>query len=266
MAPMSEPVSLEEEPASPAKDAWATMRKATSARVGLGRSGDAMPLSAVLEFQHAHAKARDAVHSPLDEGAIEDALKPLTVVHVESSAPDRATYLRRPDLGRRLSEQASPDLDAVEKGCDVAFVIADGLSAFAVQTHAAPLVHACMKRMAHLNVAPVVVARQARVALGDDVGERLQAKIVAVFIGERPGLSVAESLGVYLTYAPKRGRRDSERNCVSNIHRLGGLSYDLAADKLAWLVNAATKLQLTGVALKDEMAAIAGGEATKEIG
>ena len=225
-----------------------------------------MPLNAVLEFQHAHAKARDAVHTPLDVDALEAALKPHKTVRVESSAPDRATYLRRPDLGRRLSEQASPELDAVERGYDVAFVVSDGLSAFAVQTHAAPLVHACMERMAEFRVAPIVIARQARVALGDDVGERLQAKIVAVLIGERPGLSVAESLGVYLTYEPRRGRRDSERNCISNIHRLGGLSYELAADKLAWLVNAAVKLQLTGVGLKDDMPAIAGGEAVKEIG
>jgi ethanolamine ammonia-lyase small subunit len=254
------------DPVSPAIDAWAAMRATTSARIGLGRSGDAMPLNAVLEFQHAHAKARDAVHTPLDVDALEAALKPHKTVRIESSAPDRATYLRRPDLGRRLSEQASPELDAVEKGYDVAFVVSDGLSAFAVQTHAAPLVHACMKRMTEFRVAPIVIARQARVALGDDVGERLQAKIVAVLIGERPGLSVAESLGVYLTYEPRRGRRDSERNCISNIHRLGGLSYELAADKLAWLVNAAVKLQLTGVGLKDDMAAIAGGEAVKEIG
>lgn len=254
------------DPISPLKDPWAAMRAATSARIGLGRSGDAMPLNAVLEFQHAHAKARDAVHTPLDVDALEEQLKPLDVIRVQSSAPERATYLRRPDLGRRLSDEASPALDAVEKGYDVAFVVADGLSAFAVQTHAAPLVHACMTRMKEFRVAPIVIATQARVALGDDVGERLGAKLVAVLIGERPGLSVAESLGVYLTFDPKRGRRDSERNCISNIHRLGGLSYELAADKLAWLVNAAVKLQLTGVGLKDDMAAIAGSDAVKEIG
>lgn len=236
-------------------DPWATLRAATSARVGLGRSGDAMPLSAVLEFQSAHAKARDAVHTPLDLDALEAELKPLETIRAASEAPDRPTYLRRPDLGRRLAEGASLAGDG--EGYDLAFVVADGLSATAVQLHAANLVHACMKRIEGLRVAPVVVASQARVALGDDVGERLKAKLVAVLIGERPGLSVAESLGVYLTFAPKRGRRDHERNCISNVHGKGGLTYAQAADKLVWLATSALRLGLTGVKLKDDVDALA---------
>lgn len=239
--------------AAAAPDPWSPLRAATSARVGLGRSGDAIPLAEVLAFQHAHAKARDAVHTPLDLDALEAGLAPLGTIRVASSAPDRPTYLRRPDLGRRLSEDANAALDAAAGGYDLAFVVADGLSATAVQMHAANLVHACMKRIDGLRVAPVVIASQARVALGDDVGETL----VAVLIGERPGLSVAESLGVYLTFGPKRGRRDHERNCISNVHGKGGLSYALAADKLIWLATAAVRLGLTGVKLKDDVDALA---------
>ncbi|WP_020185644.1 ethanolamine ammonia-lyase subunit EutC [Methylopila sp. 73B] len=238
-------------------DPWSALRASTNARIGLGRSGDAMPLKAVLEFQAAHATARDAVHTPLDLDAVEAALQPLSTLRVKSSAPDRPTYLRRPDLGRRLDDEPSPDLEAAGKGADVVFVVADGLSATAVQMHAAPLVHACAERLKGFKIAPVVLASQARVALGDDVGERLGAALVAVLIGERPGLSVAESLGVYLTYEPRRGRRDSERNCISNIHGKGGLSYALAADKLVWLVREATRLKLTGVKLKDDVDALA---------
>ncbi|MFD1704436.1 ethanolamine ammonia-lyase subunit EutC [Methylopila henanensis] len=239
-------------------DLWSPLRAATSARVGLGRSGDAQPLRAVLEFQHAHAKARDAVHLPLDVDALAAELGPHRVVQVESAAPERSIYLRRPDLGRRLSEVSAEALDVEEKGFDVVFVIGDGLSATAVQTHAAALLHAAVERLSGLSIGPVVVARQARVALGDEVGERLQAKLVAVLIGERPGLSVAESLGVYLTFDPRRGRRDSERNCISNVHRLGGLTYPLAADKLAWLAREALRLGLTGVKLKDDVDLLAG--------
>ena len=237
----------------PTPDPWRRLRAATPARVGLGRSGDAMPLSEVLAFQHAHAKARDAVHTPLDLEAVEAELAPLKTIRVASSAPDRPTYLRRPDLGRRLSGEANAALEAAAGDYDIAFVVADGLSATAVQMHAANLAHAAMKRLEGLKVAPIVLASQARVALGDDVGERLGARLVAVLIGERPGLSVAESLGVYLTFGPKRGRRDHERNCISNVHGKGGLSYELAAEKLAWLARSAMRLGLTGVKLKDDV-------------
>lgn len=248
----------------PKLDPWARLRAATSARIGLGRSGDAMPMNAVLEFQHAHAKARDAVHLPLDLDAIEQELAPLKTIRVASEAADRSIYLRRPDLGRRLDGGSTEALDAAGSGFDLVFVVADGLSATAVQTHAAALVHAAMERLDGFTVAPVVIASQARVALGDDVGERLKARLVAVLVGERPGLSVAESLGVYLTFEPRRGRRDHERNCISNVHGKGGLSYPLAADKLVWLATAALRLGLTGVKLKDDVDALAGpAEAAK---
>jgi ethanolamine ammonia-lyase small subunit len=234
-------------------DPWSRLRAATTARVGLGRSGNAIPLKAVLEFQHAHASARDAVHKPLDAGALASELAPLQVLRVKSAAPDRRTYLTRPDLGRKLSQETTGALDPAGEQFDIAFVIGDGLSATAVQIHGAPLVNACLERLSGFKIAPVVVATQARVALGDDVGERLNARLVAMLIGERPGLSVAESLGVYLTFGPRRGRRDHERNCISNIHGKGGLSYEQAASKLAWLANAALRLGLTGVNLKDDM-------------
>lgn len=238
------------------KDPWSALRGATAARIGLGRTGDAMPLDAVLDFQHAHARARDAVHAPLDLDALAAALAPLDTVRVRSEAVDRSIYLRRPDLGRRLGVEGAQALAAMPKGADLFFVVADGLSATAVAMHAAPLVHAAMERLGDLRMGPVVLATQARVALGDDIGARLGAGMVAVLIGERPGLSVAESLGVYLTHGPKCGRRDSERNCISNIHGKGGLGYAAAADKLAWLVREAKRRGLTGVDLKDDMPAL----------
>ena len=240
----------------PAGDRWATLRAATSARIGLGRRGDAMPLDAVLDFQLAHAKARDAVHAALDTEALAAALQPHPVLQVRSAAPDRATYLRRPDLGRIL------DPDTPLRGgagpVDLVFVVGDGLSAIAVQAQAAPLVQACLARLDGVSVGPIVVACQARVALGDPIGHALGARLCAVLIGERPGLSVADSLGIYLTHAPRPGRRDSERNCISNIHGRGGLSPERAADTLVWLVREALRRGVTGVALK-ESAALATG-------
>ncbi|KQP10158.1 ethanolamine ammonia-lyase [Methylobacterium sp. Leaf99] len=234
-----------------AADRWAALRSATSARIGLGRRGDAMPLEAVLDFQLAHARARDAVHAALDVAALEDALRPHPVVRVRSAAPDRATYLRRPDLGRTLDPDST--LHGAADGVDLVFVVADGLSAMAVQSQAAPLIHACLARLDGLSVGPVVVASQARVAIGDPIGEMLGARLCAVLIGERPGLSVADSLGIYVTYGPRPGRRDSERNCISNIHDRGGLSIDRAADTLVRLAREALQRGVTGVALKTSL-------------
>jgi ethanolamine ammonia-lyase small subunit len=222
-----------------AGDPWARLRGATSARIGLGRAGDAMALADVLAFQLAHARA------PLDVAALRARLPGALVVH--SAAPDRPTYLRRPDLGRQLAfDCALPrgDYDAV-------FIIADGLSASAVMAHAVPLFEAVVKRLPGFAIAPPVIATQARVAMGDDIGAALGARLAVMLIGERPGLSVAESLGAYLTYAPTRGIRDSARNCISNIHTEGGLSYDAAADMLSWLMREATRRKLTGVGLKE---------------
>jgi ethanolamine ammonia-lyase small subunit len=211
----------------------------------------------MLAFQLAHARARDAVHAALDVDALKHALGRPSIV-VDSAAPDRAAYLQNPDLGRRLSPGAPP----LPKGdFDLAIVLADGLSAIAVQAHGPAVVQALFERLADWRLAPIVVARQARVAIGDPIGEALGARIVLVLIGERPGLSAADSLGAYLTWGAKPGRRDSERNCVSNVRAPGGLSPDQAADKIAWLLREAARLGFSGVDLKDRHAeSLLGGD------
>jgi len=219
---------------------WRDLRRFTPARVALGRAGNGLPTAAHLAFQAAHAAARDAVHAALDVAALQAAL-PRPAVVVRSACPDRATYLLRPDLGRRL---APGTVLRAEPEC-LAVVICDGLSATAVQRHAAPVVAALGE------VGPIVIATQGRVALGDDVGALLGAEAVLVLIGERPGLSTPDSLGAYLTWQPRPGRTDAERNCVSNI-RPEGLPPAEAALKLRWLIGEMRRLRLTGVALKDE--------------
>lgn len=237
-------------------DPWTALRRHTPARIALGRTGASLPTSEVLGFALAHAQARDAVHAPFDAEATATAIQALGLgtVIVDSAAPDRTTYLRRPDLGRTLSESGRAALVGLTRGaCDLAIVVADGLSSTAVHAHAGPLVEALLPavRQAGWRLAPVVVARQARVALGDAVGELLGAQLVIVLVGERPGLSSPDSLGAYITFAPKAGRSDAERNCVSNI-RAEGLSYAAAAFKLVWHAREALRLGLTGVGLKDE--------------
>jgi len=240
---------------------WDTLRRFTSARIALGRVGDSLPTDALLAFGLAHAQARDAVHLPLDQKALQAQLEaagyPALAVH--SAAGDRAAYLRRPDWGRRLNDPSRERLVAaaqnVRAAPDVAFVIGDGLSARAVAAHAVPLVQAVTPKLAEWRIAPIVIAEQARVALGDEVGELLRATQVVVLIGERPGLSSPDSLGVYLTYGPRIGRTDAERNCISNV-RPEGLGYAAAAHKLAYLLHAARRLGQTGIALKDESGAL----------
>lgn len=225
---------------------WRDLRRFTDARVGLGRAGTALPTVAHLDFQEAHARARDAVWSALDVPALEAAIgRPVARVH--SMAPDRRTYLLRPDLGRRLDDRVTlPHAPG-----SVVVVVADGLCATGVQRHA-PAVLERLLPMLPLPTGPLVVAEQARVALGDDIAERVGAAAVVVLIGERPGLSATDSLGLYITWAPRRGRTDAERNCISNV-RPGGMSYDDAAAKAAWLLRAAQGHGATGVTLKDEM-------------
>jgi ethanolamine ammonia-lyase small subunit len=227
-------------------DPWDALRATTRARIGLGRSGDAPALRDVLDFQLAHARARDAVHTPLDVQAITKAIAPLESVVVRSQAVDRAEYLRRPDLGRLLDPNCT-----LSGSYDVVFVIADGLSPTGVQCHAPPLLTTCLSRLTGWSVAPIVIATQARVALGDEIGAACGAQLCVMLIGERPGLSVATSLGIYLTWQPRPARRDSERNCISNIHD-DGLSYEAAADMLVWLMTEARSRKLTGVDLKDD--------------
>jgi len=225
---------------------WARLRAASPARIALGRVGNTLPLDAVLRFQLDHARARDAVHAPFDAEALAAALSPLPAIVVASAAPDRATYLRRPDLGRALSPAGAARLaQAVERDpavadCDVAIVVGDGLSATGVAAGGVALVRAL-----------VVQCAGARVALGDAIGAALRARAAVMVIGERPGLSVADSLGIYMTYAPRIGRADSERNCISNVHANGGLTPEAAAATLGRLLRESLRRGLSGVDLKD---------------
>lgn len=239
-----------------ADDPWLMLRRFTDARIGLGRSGSGMPTREVLKFSMAHAQARDAVKTPIDWTGIEKALATLGLEthRIASAAPDRDTYLRRPDLGRRLSPEARQTLAEVTPSApDLLLIVGDGLSSTAVAANAVATVTAMLPhiRKAGWKLGPVLLATQARVALSDDAGEFLKARAAVMLIGERPGLSSPDSLGAYLTWEPRVGRKDGERNCISNI-RSGGMSADEAAFKIAWLLREAFRRKLTGVNLKDE--------------
>jgi ethanolamine ammonia-lyase small subunit len=218
------------------------LRAYTPARVALGRTGHSLPTAELLRFQLDHARARDAVYQELDANS-------LGVPHVllRSAAADRATYLRRPDLGRVLANGTELALGSY----DAAIVIADGLSAAAVHRHAVPLLEALLPRLEGWALAPLSVVLQGRVAIGDEIGERLGAKQVVVLIGERPGLTSPDSLGIYLTWDPRPGRTDAERNCISNV-RAEGIGYGLAAHKLHFLMSEARVRKLSGVGLKED--------------
>lgn len=240
---------------APSSRSLADLRDLTPARVGLGRAGSSLPTEALLSFTLDHARARDAVHAAFDAPAIVTGLHGLGLEAVEvlSRARERTDYLRRPDLGRTLDEASQHLLAGHGGGCRLAIVIADGLSPAAVNTHAVPLVRSLVPRLAidGIEIGRAVVANGARVALGDEIGAILGARMIVMLIGERPGLSASDSLGAYLTFAPKIGRTDAERNCVSNIHG-AGLGYDEAAFRIAWLVREGLARGVTGVGLKDE--------------
>jgi ethanolamine ammonia-lyase small subunit len=238
---------------------WLDLRRLTPARIALGRSGTSLPTRAQLDFQAAHAQARDAVHLPFDHGAITEQLtaKGRESLLLHSAAVDRNAYLQRPDLGRKLDEESVQKLtDYVQAhpgGVDLAVVVADGLSSLAVHRHTLPFL-ARMEEQATAEgwaLSPIVLVEQGRVAVADEIGERLGAKMVVMLIGERPGLSSPDSLGLYFTYAPKVGLTDASRNCISNV-RLEGLSYGMAAHRLLYLMREACRRQLSGVNLKDE--------------
>jgi ethanolamine ammonia-lyase small subunit len=251
---------------APSPRSFRDLRQLTPARVGLGRAGASLPTQALLEFTLDHARARDAVHAQLDVAAVISGLDALGLetLAVSSLAGDRKDYLRRPDLGRKLDAR-SQDLLAGRhrRACDVAIVVGDGLSSLAVTGHAIELVRRLLVRLASagLGVGPAVVATGARVALGDEIGALVGARMAVMLIGERPGLSAPDSLGAYLTFAPRPELTDADRNCVSNIHA-AGLGYDEAAFKIAWLVREGLARQVTGVALKDE----SGGGTPAQIG
>lgn len=251
-----------DEPYVPKLRSLADLRELTPARVGLGRSGSGLPTSALLSFTLDHARARDAVHAPFDAEGIAAQVGALgcDAVVVASQAETRADYLRRPDLGRKLADVSRSHLSArMFDPCDVVIMIADGLSAAAVHAHAVTLIANLLPRLAAIkaSMGAVVLVTGARVALGDEVGPLCNARMLITLIGERPGLSVPDSLGAYVTFDPKPGRTDAERNCVSNIHRTG-LSYDEAGFKIAWLVREGLARGLSGVALKDESGDSAG--------
>ncbi|MET0517249.1 MAG: ethanolamine ammonia-lyase subunit EutC [Burkholderiaceae bacterium] len=248
---------MSDEPSS-TDAAWQDLRAFTRARIALGRSGQAQRTADVLAFGVDHALARDAVHLPLDEAALRAELQAegFATLSVHSAAPDRARYLMRPDLGRRLDAASVAALQACTAAADTVAidllpVIGDGLSALGVQRYGVAVLRALRECAGPaLRLGPVVIARQARVALGDEIGERLRARAVVMLIGERPGLSSPDSLGLYLTWAPQLGRSDAQRNCISNV-REQGLAPAEAARKLLWLLREAARLGESGVRLKD---------------
>ncbi|NNA58680.1 MULTISPECIES: ethanolamine ammonia-lyase subunit EutC [Pseudomonas] len=249
---------MEKPPVDP-QNPWLELRRLTPARIALGRTGTSLPTSAQLDFQFAHAQARDAVHLPFDHAGLSAQLseRGRESLLLHSAATDRNSYLQRPDLGRKLSEDSAQSLRDYAQvhpgGVDLALVVADGLSALAVHRHTVPFLTRLEEQMSAdgWSIAPVVLVEQGRVAVGDEIGQLLGAKMVVMLIGERPGLSSPDSLGLYFTYNPKIGLTDAYRNCISNV-RLEGLSYGMAAHRLLYLMREACRRQLSGVNLKDE--------------
>lgn len=253
-----QPMNEVQDNAAPANP-WLELRRLTPARIALGRTGTSLPTCAQLDFQAAHAQARDAVHLAFDHAAISAQLaeKGRETILLHSAAADRDSYLQRPDLGRRLNDESAQTLRdyaaAHPGGLDLAVVVADGLSALAVHRHAVPFLTRLEEQASAegWTLSPVLMVEQGRVAVADEIGELLGAKMVVILIGERPGLSSPDSLGLYFTYAPKVGLNDAHRNCISNV-RLEGLSYAMAAHRLLYLMCEACKRQISGVSLKDE--------------
>lgn len=252
-------MSVMEKPPVDPQNPWLELRRLTPARIALGRTGTSLPTSAQLDFQFAHAQARDAVHLPFDHAGLSAQLseRGRETLLLHSAATDRNSYLQRPDLGRKLSDASAQSLrdyaEAHPGGVDLAIVVADGLSALAVHRHTLPFLTRLEEQMSAdgWSLAPVVLVEQGRVAIGDEIGQLLGAKMVVMLIGERPGLSSPDSLGLYFTYNPKVGLTDAYRNCISNV-RLEGLSYGMAAHRLLYLMREACRRQLSGVNLKDE--------------
>jgi ethanolamine ammonia-lyase small subunit len=239
------------------QDPWASLKAFTTARIALGRTGTAIPLREVLNFRLAHAHARDAVYSALAVNALQEQLHSfyLPVLLLHSKAADRYEYLQRPDKGRQLDAESVALLKAADSAHlqkDVAIILADGLSATAMNVHTQPLLQVLIPLLkgAGFSLAPICMVQQGRVASGDEVGEQLQAKVTLMLIGERPGLSAADSMGAYITYRAKPGTTDEARNCISNI-RAEGLQYEAAGRKILYLIQEALRLGLTGVGLKD---------------
>ena len=250
---------------------WDGLRRFTDARIALGRAGHSLPTAAHLQFQLAHAQARDAVHVPLDCDRVTQGLQAqrFETLLLHSAAPNRDVYLQRPELGRRLNEAACRTLQAQleQQGAqdphapapDVCLVVADGLSALAIHSHAVEFLQCLLPHLQRdanpWRVAPVCIVEQGRVAIGDDIGERLAAKLVVILIGERPGLSSPDSMGIYVTWAPRVGCTDAQRNCISNV-RGAGLAPQVAATQLYQLMRQSRSMKLTGVGLKVDRPAL----------
>lgn len=235
----------------------------TDARIGLGRAGSSIPTKRLLEFQMDHANARDAVHIPLDIAKLSSELpQKYGILVLESMALDRPIYLQKPDFGRRLNSSSVSKIDryleqSKQKEFSVVVVIADGLSSTAVQKHASMMARLLCDSLGSkgYSIAPICIVNQGRVAVGDEIGELLGADLLVLMIGERPGLSSPDSLGIYYTYKPKVGLQDASRNCISNV-RPEGLSFQGAIEKLIWLIDESIRIQQSGVMLKDESEAI----------
>lgn len=237
------------------EDPWVSLRSFTDAKIALGRTGTSIPLQHTLALKMAHANARDAVYSSLNEDKLLPPIADLSlpVLSMNSMASNRKSYLQRPDYGRRLNEVSARQLAELKsEGFDVAVILGDGLSASAIQQHAVPVLNKLVRlfEKERFSIAPVCIVHQARVAISDEIGHLLKAKIAVIMIGERPGLSSSDSMGSYITYHPKVGLTDESRNCISNI-RPAGLCYEAAADKIFSIIKKALRLRLSGVLLKD---------------
>lgn len=262
---------MEKDSQSPrAKDAWNTLEQYTSARIALGRAGTSLPSTAHLEFQLAHALARDAVSIPLDFTKLEQAIagSHLQSVCLKTQAENHRIYLQRPDKGRLLHPESVKRLEQIaelqQTQPDLALIVADGLSSKAIENHAALFIKELMPRLHEhgYSTSPVFLVKHGRVAIGDPIAELTAARMAAVLIGERPGLSSPDSMGIYFTYQARTGKTDAERNCISNIHQ-NGLSYQQAVEKLLFLIREADRLKLSGVNLKDETVSLENGTELK---
>ncbi len=236
------------------EDPWKLMKTLTHARIGMGRSGGSLTTDSLMKFRLDHAMARAAVWKEWDLSSTQKELNELgyPTLQLQSQAADKETYLQRPDLGKRLNSSSVHYLKQVWKADhDLGIVISEGLSSYAIEQQTIPFLKELLPMVPNYQIAPIVLVKYGRVAIGDEIGELLKCKLVIILIGERPGLSSPDSLGIYLTYHPKKGTTDEKRNCISNIHP-AGLSYQLAAEKLFYLCNEAIKRKLTGVELKDD--------------
>lgn len=236
------------------EDFWHSLRKHTAARIALGKAGSSITTQELLKFQQAHALARDAVHTPLDEQELITALQPLQqeIISLHTQAEDRQSYLLRPDCGKQLNDESRKGLRTPSEESDLSLIIGDGLSAQAIHRHIPPLFNILIPKLLELKIslAPISIVRHARVAVSDEIGAMMKSKMAVIFIGERPGLSAADSLGIYLTYHPKKGNTDEKRNCLSNV-RPEGMPYVVAAEKLTYLIQESFSRKLSGVKLKD---------------